>query len=60
MLIVATHVLLGCYGVIREVYAGEVKVGSCHQSLFHINEFLSLWRDAPSKSSANATKWGPA
>jgi len=37
-----THVFIGCYGVIHEVYAGEVKVGSRPGPPIHINEFLSL------------------
>jgi len=39
---VVIHVFIGCYGVIRDVYAGEVKVGSCPGPPFHINEFLSF------------------
>ena len=39
---VVIQVFIGCYGVTREVYAGEVKVGSCPGPHFHINLFLSL------------------
>jgi len=36
---VATHAFIGCYGVIRDVYAGEVKVGHAPDFSFTSTNF---------------------
>jgi len=52
--------LLGITAMSVEVYAGEVKLGSCSKPPFHINDFYRYDVIPPSKTSAHITESGPA